>query len=952
MNVIILVMISIKKIHIKNKEKRRFSVEFMLIIAISAFWTILTALGLLQKFDQQIYDIFLSIRKAPEERSEILLVDIDDTAINELGEWPWSRDKIADILMTMRELGASTAVFDIEYISPSNKTIDQDLVKQIHDNPASANQIYNIFVDNDEYFAKAVQFFGNTWLTINAGDLAIKYDEKELEYARKRFLYQVEDSDNNLEKMSCAKDSKAFSPALHKIISHAAGAGFTNVSIDSDGVRRRIKLLIKYDDGTLGQLSVAPMLKILQPEKIILKKQRLILQDCSIPGRDEKKTISIPLDKNGSMLINWLHKPFVSNRINEEGIEEIDQENTSFSHNSIFYPYYLNQLEKSIISGLRNFDSIEHLNFVDAKGNPLSYRTEYKKLLSDYSEILEFKSFLLNCMQGYNENGEAIQNGADPSMLDEYFTLRREFFENVSAFLMSDSFNELLLTNAATDEDFMHGIETLSYDIEDYTNYFNAMKDMYNGKFCIIGNTGTGTTDLGSTPFNNSYPNVGTHANVYNTIMTQNFIQPIEWYWGTLVAIILSFAALFIQAKRRGRIQFFTFFSLITIVIAVPVILMVMAGIYIMIVCPLMISLTSVISVIILKFRSSEKDKKFITNAFSQCLSKDVVAEIIKDPSKLTLGGKNIEMTAIFTDIQKFSGFSELLSASELVQLLNYYLTQMSEIIINEHGTVDKYEGDAIVAFMGAPVQMDDHAARACSAAIKMKAAEKIINKEIIDTVNGGTCPEEMDPTLFRAFCIMVNNKRTIFTRIGINSGEIVAGFMGSENKKNYTVMGNNVNLASRLEGVNKQYCTDGILISEATRMGLDDQFVVRSLDRVQVVNVKTPIRLYELVGFASDCDENLNRYISAWEQTMRVFESGNYEQAFEQFKKLLSVRPEDNVCKYYISLLEKFFIKGTYPKPQDDFGVAYNAENPADMDQSWIGTPKEIKGTFTLLQK
>lgn len=84
----------------------------------------------------------------------------------------------------------------------------------------------------------------------------------------------------------------------------------------------------------------------------------------------------------------------------------------------------------------------------------------------------------------------------------------------------------------------------------------------------------------------------------------------------------------------------------------------------------------------------------------------------------------------------------------------------------------------------------------------------------------------------------------------------------------------------------------------------------------------------------------------------MRVFESGNYEQAFEQFKKLLSVRPEDNVCKYYISLLEKFFIKGTYPKPQDDFGVAYNAENPADMDQSWIGTPKEIKGTFTLLQK
>ncbi|MBQ5999400.1 MAG: adenylate/guanylate cyclase domain-containing protein [Treponema sp.] len=945
-------MINITKIHIKNKEKRRFSVEFIAVAAICAFWTILTVLGLLQKFDQRIYDIFLSMHKEPEERPEILLVDIDDTAINELGEWPWSRDKIADILITMRELGAASAIFDIEYISPSNKAIDQNLVKKIHDDPSKADQIYNIFVDNDEYFAKAVQFFGNAWLTINAGDLAIKYDEKELDYAKKRFLYQVEDPENNFEKISCAKDYKDFSPALHKILSHAAGAGFTNVSIDSDGVRRRIKLLIKYNDGALGQLSVAPMLRILEPEKIILKKQRLILQNCNIPGKDNKKTISIPLDKNGSMLINWLHKPFVSNRINEDGIEEIDQVNTSFNHNSIFYPYYLNQLESNIISGLRNFDSIEYLNFVDEKGNPLAYRAEYKKLLSDYSEILDFKNFLLDCMQGYDENGNAIQNGADPSMIEEYFALRKEFFENVSAFLMSDSFNNLLLTNVANNADFMQKIETLSYDIEDYTNYFNAMKEMYNNKFCIIGNTGTGTTDLGSTPFNNSYPNVGTHANVYNTIMTQDFIHPVEWYWGTIVAILLTFTSLFIQAKRRGLVQFFTFFSLIVIVLTIPIALMVTAGIYITTVTPLMIALTSVISVIVLKFRSSEKDKKFITNAFSQCLSKDVVAEIIKDPSKLTLGGKNIEMTAIFTDIQKFSGFSELLSASELVQLLNYYLTQMSEIIINERGTVDKYEGDAIVAFMGAPVQMNDHAARACSAAIKMKAAEKIINKEIIDTVNGGTCPNDMDPTLFRAFCIMVHNKRTIFTRIGINSGEIVAGFMGSENKKNYTVMGNNVNLASRLEGVNKQYCTDGILISEATRMGLNEQFVVRSLDRVQVVNVKKPIRLYELVGFAADCNENLHRYISAWEQTMRVFESGNYEQALEQFKKLLSIRPDDNVCKYYISLLEKFFIKGTYPKPQDDFGVAYNAENPADMDPTWIGTPKEIKGTFTLLQK
>lgn len=308
-------------------------------------------------------------------------------------------------------------------------------------------------------------------------------------------------------------------------------------------------------------------------------------------------------------------------------------------------------------------------------------------------------------------------------------------------------------------------------------------------------------------------------------------------------------------------------------------------------------------------------------------------------------------MTALFTDIQKFSSFSELLTAAELVSLLNYYLTKMSDIIINERGTVDKYEGDAIVAFVGAPIPMEDHAIRACSAAIKMKQAEKVINEEI-KVIAAGEKPEGMEDTLFSAFQIMIKNNKTIFTRIGLNSGTIVAGFMGSENKKNYTVMGNNVNLSSRLEGVNKQYSTDGILISEATKNLLDDSFVVRSLDRVQVVNVKTPIRLYELVTFKADAGEKLLNYMAAWEQTMRIFESGNYSQALLQFNKLLQVRPNDNVCKYYINLISTFFINGKYPTAQDNFGVAYNAENPADMDPSWIGTPKEIKGTFTLLQK
>ncbi|MBP5575431.1 MAG: adenylate/guanylate cyclase domain-containing protein, partial [Treponema sp.] len=334
-------------------------------------------------------------------------------------------------------------------------------------------------------------------------------------------------------------------------------------------------------------------------------------------------------------------------------------------------------------------------------------------------------------------------------------------------------------------------------------------------------------------------------------------------------------------------------------------------------------------------FTVEGKQKRFIKSAFSQCLSKDVVNQIINDPASFTLGGKNFQMTAIFTDIQKFSSFSELLTAAQLGSLLNYYLTKMSDIIIDEHGTVDKYEGDAIVALVGAPVEMTDHASRACAAAIKMKKAEVIMNQEIIQ-IAGGEKPADMEEDLYDAFKIMVANKKTIFTRIGMNSGEMIAGYFGSENKKNYTMMGNNVNLASRLEGVNKQYHTNGILISAATRDLLGDQFIVRSLDRVRVVNVNTPIRLYELLETREEASAELLQYVDAWEKAFADFEAKNYQSAAQQFKALAAQNEKDNVVRYYLDLLENFFLKGKYPVASDDVGVEYNPDD----------------GVFKLLQK
>lgn len=928
----------------KSKKVKIAFFSFIVVIAVFTFVSLLSVFGVFEKFEYKFYDALLTFKKENSEREEILLVDIDDLALEQMGDWPWTRDKIANFLLYMRELGAETAVFDIEYLSPSQKSIDMQIYDEILKEPEkNANEIKNLFVDNDDFFARAIQFFGNSYLTVNSGNLAINYDDEELNYSKKRFLYDAEDEENQLEKKHCVKNYSEFSPAMFDFISHSKGAGFTNVKIDSDGTRRRIPLFIKYDDGVLAQLSLSPILKILSPEKIKITKHFVILENCKNPdkfAKSDKKTIKIPIDKDGTMFINWLKKPFASTKTvtYEDGssAEIIDEENTSFSHCSIFYLWNLSELEKSLQSSLVSF----------ALQNENSY--QISSLLSEYNELFEYKNYILSCMNGFNIEGNAIGGGIDDEIFNDYFLLRQNFFENLAIFANSDDFINFVNENPemySQATDFCINLETFLF-------YFDEMKSMFNKKFCILGNTGSGTTDLGSTPFQNSYPNVGTHANVYNTIMTQDFITPISWFWAAIITAVLAFFAFAFHSDKRVWVQSVWAFCLLVVIITIPILLMHFFGIYVPLTSPILIAVLSYILITALRFRSSEKDKKFITGAFSQCLSKDVVDEIIKDPSKLVLGGKNYNMTAIFTDIQKFSGFSELLTAEQLVALLNYYLTRMSEIIIEEHGTVDKYEGDAIVAFVGAPIPMENHAKKACSAAIKMKRAEVKINQEIAEIALKSQKSSEISQSLYDAFKIMIQNKRTIFTRIGLNSGEIVAGFMGSDNKKNYTVMGNNVNLASRLEGVNKQYSTNGILMSDATRKELDENFVVRSLDRVQVVNVKTPIRLYELLGFTSEFDNAYFEYLKNWEKSMKLFESGKYSEALESFKNLSAQKPEDKVCLYYISLLEKFFIQGKYPTAKDDFGVAYNIENPSDMESSWIGTEKEIKGTFTLLQK
>jgi len=306
----------------------------------------------------------------------------------------------------------------------------------------------------------------------------------------------------------------------------------------------------------------------------------------------------------------------------------------------------------------------------------------------------------------------------------------------------------------------------------------------------------------------------------------------------------------------------------------------------------------SFIFMVILIYAMLIIEENFIQGAFSRYLAPEIISEIVKDPNKLNLGGEKREMTAIFTDIQGFSAISEKLDPAHLVRLLNKYLTSMSDIIMEHLGTIDKYIGDAIIAFFGAPLFNPDHSALACRSALAIKAAEKELN-EIIYI-------EKLSPV-------------PIFTRIGINTGEMVVGNMGAEKKMDYTIMGNAVNLASRIEGVNKYYQTGGILISEYTRAKIGDEFTLRRIDRVRVVGINTPLRLYELLPMETE-----QGAVETWEKALDLYERRDFRKAFALFVSLLKRYPKDNAAKVY-ALRCKAFVE---TPPPDNWDAVRNLTN------------------------
>jgi adenylate cyclase len=869
----------------------------------------------IQTGNNRIYDLFLHLKPAVQEEDSILLLDIDDLAIAQVGTWPWSRSVVADGLFLLAEFDAAAVVFDIEYVDRSPSGVDSrflehelprlfgenfsllgenisDLFTAIREGyiPLEEAETYiselvsindevkktlldavrSVARDNDLYLGKAISVFGNAWATINmlpSEVELINVHPELLEYVQREIALE------NIpqgELPGTVKRAPAVQPAILPVLQGAAGAGFPNVVVDQDGVRRRIELLAGYKDGLYGQLVFAPLLDRMGNPELKIEKDRIILEDALISD-GSTETISIPLDGEGRMLINWPPKSF----------EE------SFRHLSYNNLVLHDRFEEQLVVNLEIMEDAGYLDFYQGEAPLLDlyrYGTQLKESLAGGGDLEEYREIRNLFFQGC---GELVEGPTEAAILAE-----------IDRILAEPELSPAQRTEyEAVRREVTESFANIGTDIAKLQELRGMLTDELKDAFIIIGHTGISTTDIGVNPFEKEYMNVGTHAAVANTIMQRDFLKELPNTLAILAAVLITFLLALVIRGLAPLPSMLVGTGFVLGTFGAGLALFLTTGWYLPILVPILMVGLTFLSVSVIKFLKTEGEKSFLRNAFGHYLSNEVINQLIADPERLNLGGEKKELTAMFTDIKGFSTISEQMDPTDLVKLLNHYLTGMSDIILDLHGTIDKYEGDAIIAFFGAPVDFDEHAFRACQSAIKMKRMERDLNKRFLS--------EGMAPS-------------SLLTRIGINTGDMVVGNMGTLQKMDYTIMGNAVNLAARLEGVNKRYGT-WILISEATQNELGTEFVTRRLDRIRVVGINKPVRLFELVEEPSHIDDRTGEGLLLFNEGLDLFEDWDWTGARDKFTSVFRHIPEDGPSTFFIERAEKFL---KTPPPRDWDGV------------------------------
>lgn len=411
------------------------------------------------------------------------------------------------------------------------------------------------------------------------------------------------------------------------------------------------------------------------------------------------------------------------------------------------------------------------------------------------------------------------------------------------------------------------------------------------GKLAFVGFTEMGIYDVRPTPFDSVLPGVEIHATAAANTLEQRFVihnsSTILMERVTLLLLPLVLALLLVLSPSAS-VGFLAESGLSLLYLAVNYLLFSRYLLDLSILAPLLaLGLTTVGSEI---YRSLVIDRKgrYMKKAFSNYVSADLVAQIMKNPDSLKLGGEKREISILFSDIRGFTSLSEKMSPEDLVQVLNEYLNPMTLIVLEEKGTLDKYIGDAVMALYNAPLDVADHAGRACRSALKMMEKLAELNKSFV-----------------------ARGIQTIDIGIGINTGDAVVGNMGAAMRFDYTAIGDNVNLASRLEGLNKMYGTH-IIVSESTKLLAGNDLPFREIDLVAVKGKRQPVPIFELMAV----DDSALR--DEFDNALRLYRNREFIASVQIFENLCTQK-QDHISNIYVGRCKEFIAS---PPPEEWNGV------------------------------
>ncbi|MBL8026178.1 MAG: adenylate/guanylate cyclase domain-containing protein [Fibrobacteres bacterium] len=739
---------------------------------------------------------------------------------------------------------------------------------------------------------------------------------------------------------SVIRNYKVLDGAFPELATAAARIGLVNVDADFDGVHRKIPLLNKFRGYVYPTISLQTILFLMGKS----------IADVEInPGKELNlgKPFVIRKDAEGKLETSYpgVTGAMVKALINSK--KRIDKGtmkgDVSVSEKIVVFKDAQGVLQAEIMAGTLSFSSLRDVNGLtetDFKAIPLNEPTPVSEAtgiirtaeeeftiveLQNGERTIEFiplaTMVALAQIDGKSamllkpEEKSVVQNNLTVELKDS--VLSTEYI-----FLRGKVLDELLALDAAAlenlpaggklefgepvripvDENYRMRINYLGrkqvtfrtisyYDVW----YKRTPSDLFSGKIFLIGSDAPSMFDIVASPVDEDYPGVEIHATVMADIIQGNFMKdPEVWKTFLILLILVALAALISQFVKP-------FIALPLIIIAGLAYFLYAfgefeKGINLEVIRPIIGLFGAFIFTLIYKYITEEKDKKFLKATFQSYLSPELIDQMYENRQFPELGGEEAVCTAYFTDIQGFSTFSEKLgSAKRIVELLNEYLSGMTDILMANGGTLDKYIGDAIVAIYGAPMPLPDHAEKAVRTAIGMQL--KLEEMRAKWKSEGDKWPE------------IVHNMRM---RIGINSGTIVTGNMGSQKRMNYTMMGDPVNLAARLESASKQY---GIftMISDATMALVEGKFDNRELDKIIVMGKTEPVTVYEILAERGKATPLEREIIDRYHEGLAMYKKQEWDKAIAIFYENAKVekkwRPDQktNPSLMYIDRCEGF---------------------------------------------